>query len=770
MDASSPPDIYLFGDFRLDRRGAGLFRCAEVGGPVPVKIGSRALEILGVLVERHGDLVSKDDLMAAVWPNTVVEEANLTVQISTLRRVLDNGRPGASCIQTVAGRGYRFLAPVTKLDPGADADASPTATAIDGPALIAPKPNPVTANGTKPAVPVASRSLGVARRPAELATAGLALLLGIGATWWLTGDRSRPVGQTPVAPAQSATAFPATVAHPSAPRLSLVVLPFKNIGDDPRDTYLADGITDDLTTDLSHIPEAFVIARETAYTYRGKASDVRQIGRELGVRYVLEGSVRRINASLRVNAQLISAETGAHLWSDRFDEAISELGAGQEQVVTRMRAGLGISMVEIENARSLRERPTNPDALDLLLRARSLENLPPNLQRNDEALSLYERALSLDPTSAYATRMIANRLISKSYSGWETAENMRRVEMLVTQARAIAPDSEGLLNLMILWYRKLGRNQEAMAVAEDLIRRFPNDFFGYSALSTSKVYAGHAEEAIPLLEKAILLNPRSSYLFYRYRQLGFASLLLGRDKDAITFLERSLAINPDDDGGRQSTYRFLAAAYAQAGELAAAIRTVAEADRLWPYDTVRKHWPYDPSSPVFAEQIRRIQAGLRLAGERDHADEQADFGVPSDTTLRNDFAGLTPTTVPGARTIRTADLAKFLALARPVVIDTVSYSWGRSIPGAVGLKFSGLGGSLTDRAQDRLRGKMRELTAGDLNRPIVAVGFNSERFDGLNLALRLVALGYSQVYWYRGGREAWEVAEQPETDMAMQDW
>ena len=225
---------------------------------------------------------------------------------------------------------------------------------------------------------------------------------------------------------------------------------------------------------------------------------------------------------------------------------------------------------------------------------------------------------------------------------------------------------------------------------------FPTTSFGYAALATSKIFAGHAEEAIPLQEKAIQLNPRSSYLFYRYRQLGFASLLLGRDKDAITFLERSLAINPDDDGFRQWIYRFLAAAYAQAGELAAAKHAVAEADRLWPYDTVRSHWPDDLSSPVYAEQVRRIQAGLRLAGERDHADEQADFGAPSDAALRNDFAGLTPTTAPGARTIRTTDLAKFLALARPVVIDTVSYSWGRSIPGAVGLKFAGLGGSLTD--------------------------------------------------------------------------
>ena len=153
----------------------------------------------------------------------------------------------------------------------------------------------------------------------------------------------------------------------------MVVLPFENLSGNSGDDYLADGITDDVTTDLSHILGAFVIARESASTYKGKPADVRKIGEELGVRYVIEGSVRRIASVLRVNVQLTSGETGADLWSDRFDEQITELAAGQEQIVARMRDGLGISMVEIENARSLRERPTNPDAFDLVLQARALE-------------------------------------------------------------------------------------------------------------------------------------------------------------------------------------------------------------------------------------------------------------------------------------------------------------------------------------------------------------------------------------------------------------
>ena len=194
---------------------------------------------------------------------------------------------------------------------------------------------------------------------------------------------------------------------------------------------------------------------------------------------------------------------------------------------------------------------------------------------------------------------------------------------------------------------------EAMAVSEELVRRFPNNEGGYFDLAVSKIYAGFPEEAIPLEEKAIRLNPHSAYLFNHYRYLGFASLMLGRDGDATSFLERSLAMNPDDNGYRQWTYRFLAAAYARAGHMAEAKRAVAEGDRLWPYDTVRIHFPEDPSSTAYVEQVRRFQDGLRLAGERDHADEDADFGVPADANLHSEFAGLTPTHAQGTTTIHT---------------------------------------------------------------------------------------------------------------------
>jgi adenylate cyclase len=248
-------------------------------------------------------------------------------------------------------------------------------------------------------------------------------------------------------------------------------------------------------------------------------------------------------------------------------------------------------------------------------------------------------------------------------------------------------------------------------------------------------------------------------------------MLLGRDKDVIEWTERSLAVNPHTTPlYRNYAYRVLAAAYARSGQDAAAHQAAAAADQLWPFDTARSHFAPPDSSPVFAAQLRRYRDDLRRSEEHDHADEDADFGVSEDTVLHATREGYTPTSAPGATTIRTADLAKLIDDGKPLVLDALSYFSGRSLPGAVGLPNAGSGGTFDDHGQDSLRRKVQELTGGNLARPIVAVGWNSERFDGRNLALRLVALGYTNVYWYRGGREAWEANGLPETELVATDW
>jgi TolB-like protein/DNA-binding winged helix-turn-helix (wHTH) protein/Flp pilus assembly protein TadD len=729
MDALVEAERLTFGDFSLEPRDGRLFRRDAAGAWAPAPLGSRAVEILRVLLDSPGAVVSKDTIMDAVWPRIAVAPHNLPVQISALRRVLDEGRNGESCIQTVPGRGYRLVLGVTQTAPEAASDAPPLA--------VVPYQR-----GTRP--------IWLARHWRIAAGGAVALVVLLLVT-------IRQVG------------WLSSVAVPH--RLSLVVLPFTNLSGDAKDDYLADAVTDDLTSDLSHIAGAFVVARQSAYAYKGKPKDVRKIGEELNVRHVLEGSVRRIGSILRVNAQLTSAETGAHLWSDRFDEPITELAPGLEQIVTRMRSQLGISMIEIEKLRSQRERPNNPDAFDLILRARSVQNLPPDAQRSREALAIYEQALQLDPSSAAAMANVAYYLLNPTTTGLGISfTDLRRAERLLAQARTIAPNSREVLNYLVYWLSSMGRCQEVIEAAQQAIQMDPNQLTAlYNELGKCKTWTGHAEEEIPLQQAADRWNPLSPYKFRRYNRMGFASLMLGKEQDAIAFYQRSLAMD-HEEGGTQRVYRELAAAYVRTGQMEDAKRALAEADRLWPYDTVRGHAPEILTSPVYVEQYRHYQAALRLAGERDHADEDADFGVLADDELHSEATGRTPTSAPGATTIRTPELTRLLAEARPVVIDAVRYFWGLSIPGAVGLQFVGLGGSFTDEAQDRLLRKVRGLTGGDLNQPVVAVGWNAECFDGRNLALRLVALGYTRVYWYRGGREAWEVAGLPETGIDVQEW
>ena len=163
-----------------------------------------------------------------------------------------------------------------------------------------------------------------------------------------------------------------------------------------------------------------------------------------------------------------------------------------------------------------------------------------------------------------------------------------------------------------------------------------------------------------------------------------------------------------------------------------------------------------------------MRDGLRLAGNRDHADEQADASLPPDDVLHADYEAPTPTVAPGVRTIRTQDLAVLLERSKPLVVDVIP--WGRSVPKAIGLWGAGIGGSITDKYQDRLRQKMQQLTGGNRGIPIVTIAWNAERYHGRNLALRLVALGYTEVYWYRGGREAWLAAGLPVAHVALQEW
>jgi adenylate cyclase len=753
MDALSGPTTYRFDDFLLDTRVRELFQLDAGHVATPVPLGSRAIEVLCRLIERAGGVVSRQEIMDAVWPNIVVEEQNLTVQISAIRRVLDEGRAGASCIQTVPGRGYRFLPPV-QLCAGTPPAEAPVASAPTKSEATPSDREPVTAGKTG----LASTRFAARRWPL-LAGGAFALCMLVAVTAAMTNFFR--------------AGSPSTMAP--LPRLSIVVLPFKNLGGDAREDYLADGFTEDLTSDLSHIPQAVVIASTSSRTFKDRNLDVRSIGRELGVRYVLEGSVRRIGTRLRVNAQLVSTDTGAELWTDRFDQDISDLTAGQEQILARMRGELGIGLVEIEAARSRRERPTNPDAFDLVLRARWTVNQPPSPRRNQEARALFEEALQLDRTSVAAMTGLANLLSDQSMSWagqWLSDADQQRAAALVAEALRLAPTSELALVAQVHLLHGQLRMGDLLIPAGRLIELYPNNPDGYEHLARGKENVGRFEEAIPLFEKAIQLDPRDPQIYQRYGYMGFTMMQAGHYRDAATWFARSLAANPDAPPPVRATrYRNMSAALALSGQLEEAHKASQEAQTLWPFDTVRSHFPHDLTNAALVAQELVFRRGLGLAGVRDHADEGAVSDAVADDKLHVDLAGYTPNRVPGATTLHTEEVSELLAPPqKPLVLDTIMHSWGRSIPGAVGLAGAGLGGSIDDLAQDRLRRKMQVLTGGDLNAAIIVVGWNCERFDGRNLALRLVAMGYTHVLWYRGGREAWEVAGLPETELLASNW
>jgi len=359
-----------------------------------------------------------------------------------------------------------------------------------------------------------------------------------------------------------------------APRLSIVVLPFANLSDDREQQYFADGITDDLTTDLSQLPPMFVISRNTAFTYRNKPVDTKQIGREVGVRYVLEGSVRRSGNRLRVNAQLIDAETDSHLWAERFDGETDDLLALQNEITSRIAGALNVELTAREAA-----RPTgHPDALDYILRGRAAYSKAASRETYAEAINLYERALELDPQSAEAQSLLARTLAARAMDGLtdSAAADLARAEGLVEAALAALSRSALAHFAKGHVLRAQGRIEEAVPEYETAIELNRNWVFAYVALGACKLWIGSLEDAIPLAEQAIRLSPRDPNIGIMYDRIGYVHLLHSRIDQAIFWLEKARSAN-----SAQPVYRaHLASAYALKGETERAATELAEARRL----------------------------------------------------------------------------------------------------------------------------------------------------------------------------------------------
>jgi adenylate cyclase len=375
-------------------------------------------------------------------------------------------------------------------------------------------------------------------------------------------------------PTASVSSSSSTSPPVAPPRLSIVVLPFTNLSDDREQQYFADGITEDLTTDLSRLENMFVISRNTAFTYRNKPVNTKQIGRELAVRYVLEGSVRRSGNQLRVSAQLIDAATDAHLWTERFDRDTGDLFALQNEITSCLANALGVELIAAEVAR----RIEHPDALDYILRGRAARLRPNSRDVYAEAIRLFEHALALDPQSVEAQSRLANVLASRVLNGMtdSAAADLARAEGLVDQAMATSPRSAyaHLVKGDVLFAQH--RWEEAVLEYETALALHRNMADALNELGWCKLFTGSIDEVIPLVEQSIRLSPRDRGIGSRYILIGTVHLLQSRTDEAIVWLERARSAVP-----AQPFLRIrLASAYALRGETERAAAELAEARRL----------------------------------------------------------------------------------------------------------------------------------------------------------------------------------------------
>jgi TolB-like protein/Tfp pilus assembly protein PilF len=434
----------------------------------------------------------------------------------------------------------------------------------------------------------------------------------------LAGSDDLPAGTVrPTGGGREIAAISASTAtRESAPPFSLVVLPFTSLSGDPAQNYLADVITEGVTACLSRIRDAFVIARSTALAYKGKGSDAKQVGRALGVRYVLEGSEQHSGSRVRVSAQLIDVETGSHLWADRFDADQADLLQMQDEIVTRLARALQIELGAVEAARISRTHPGSASAEGLALHGEAIFlRFGPSREESEAAFDLCERALEIDPNNVRALSILAERHATRltTMQSTDREADIRRGEDLASRALAIDPNSYHAHHAKARILVAQKRAEEAMIEAERSLALNPSFIPPYLPLCQANLMLGHPEKTIEYAHRARRLSPPDPYLYVFYAQEGLAHIMLHQDDRAVACLRRAVANNPKFP----APVAYLAAALALTGQEAEA-RATLQQYLLLPGTRARTVAPWRAmaysDNPAYVAFRERIHEGLRKAG------------------------------------------------------------------------------------------------------------------------------------------------------------
>jgi TolB-like protein/Tfp pilus assembly protein PilF len=403
-----------------------------------------------------------------------------------------------------------------------------------------------------------------------------------------------------------------TLAEPAKrPHLSIVVLPFANLSGDANQDYFADGITESLTTNLSRLRGSFVVARNTAFTFKGKNVDAREIGKELGVRYVLEGSVQRDQSQVRVNVQLIDAGNGGHLWADRFDGPLADLFQMQDQIVASLGSQLRTELIADQARRA--QRASNPDSMDLYFQGQAWSNKGLNSGNLAQARSFYERALALDPDNlaALLARVHVDLIFAGTYLVDDPAERLAAVEATLIKLLARDPNIAYLHYLMCAVQIQTNRGAEGIAECERALALNPNLANVHAQIGVACLVNGRPEETESHIREAIKASPRDTSMYVWIGFIAAAKLYSGADEEAVAWLHRTLEFNRNYG----IAHFHLAAALALLGRGDDAQAEVRAGLALEPQFTIRRFRAGAQSdNPTYVKQRERIIQAMQKAG------------------------------------------------------------------------------------------------------------------------------------------------------------
>jgi adenylate cyclase len=518
--------LFWFEDYVLDTNRRELRR-----GPALLAVEPQVFDLLVFLVCNRDRVVSRDDLLAAVWGGRIVSESTIATRINAVRRVIGDNGEQQRLIRTIIGRGVRFVGAVRE-----------------------------------------------ARKPLEIGSADI-------------GEDRR------------ASDFVLT------DKPSVAVLPFTNMTGKPEQEFVADGIAEDIITALSRCPWLLVIARNSSFAYKGRAVDLKQVGHELGARYVLEGSVRSVGDRVRITAQLVEAETGNHIWANRYDRDLADIFAVQDDITEALTIAIAPAVAEAELRRAMRKPPERLDAWGAYQRG-LWHIFRFSLDDNARAQAFFQEAIDLDPTfaAAYTGLAWAHTQAATTLQTHDFAEAQNSAEALARRAVTLDPaDAEAHSTLgLALWLR--GDHQGAMAEARQALEVSPNLAFAHALLGATLVFSGQPRQGIVAIQTSIRLDPHDPMLPSRLNQVALGFYFCGEYETAVGVATEAIRSNPD----YPLTYRWLAAALGQIGRTEDAKKALEKAVAIAPasFDMyVRRRVPWIRP----ADHAHMIE-GLRKAG------------------------------------------------------------------------------------------------------------------------------------------------------------